>query len=68
MEVWGCDRVGIKLSPAGGLNDVGMPLQDTLDTYTYLIKQLDRLKVIYITLVRYAEALDVKIDGWHHCL
>ncbi|KAF8586770.1 FMN-linked oxidoreductase [Ramaria rubella] len=63
VEVWGYDRVGIKLSPTGGLNDVGMTLQDTLDTYTYLIQQLDRLRVIYITLVRYVEAQDPKIDG-----
>ena len=63
IEVWGWDRVGVKLSPTGGLNDVGMPLQDTIDTYTYLIQQLDRLKVIYITLVRYVEAQDPKIEG-----
>ena len=63
IEVWGCDRVGVKLSPTGGLNDVGMALQDTIDTYTFLIKRLDSLKVIYITLVRYVEAQDPKIEG-----
>ena len=63
IEVWGCDRVGVKLCPTGGLNDVGMALQETIDTYTHLIKQLDNLKVIYITLVRYVEAQDPKIEG-----
>ncbi|KIJ56452.1 hypothetical protein M422DRAFT_23711 [Sphaerobolus stellatus SS14] len=63
VEVWGYDSVGIKLSPSGGLNDVGMPLQETIDTFTYLIKELDRLKVLYITLVRYVEAQDPTIQG-----
>ncbi|KAF8518702.1 hypothetical protein BU17DRAFT_90782 [Hysterangium stoloniferum] len=63
IEVWGYDRVGIKLSPSGGLNDVGMPLRDTVDTFSYLIQQLDMLKVLYITLVRYLETHDPKIGG-----
>ena len=40
-----------------------MTLQDTLDTYQYLIKHLDQLKVIYITLVRYVESADPRIQG-----
>ncbi|GJJ12947.1 hypothetical protein Clacol_007194 [Clathrus columnatus] len=52
IEVWGYDRVGIKLTPCGGLNDVGMPLEETIQTYTYLVQQLDSLPVLYITLVR----------------
>ena len=41
-EVWGADRVGVKLSP-GGYNDVGMDKQATMETYSYLLQQLDRL-------------------------
>lgn len=52
IEVWGYDRVGVKLSPCGGLNDVGMSLEDTIQTYTYLVQQLDNLQVVYICLVK----------------
>ena len=50
--VWGKDRVGIKLSPCGGYNDVGMLKQDTLDTYTYLIQQLNKRDIAFIELNR----------------
>ncbi|KAJ7124592.1 hypothetical protein C8R43DRAFT_1135546 [Mycena crocata] len=32
IDVWGPDRVVIKLSPAVGYNNMGMPLQETIDT------------------------------------
>ncbi|KAF7353747.1 Artemisinic aldehyde Delta(11(13)) reductase [Mycena venus] len=35
IDVWGPD-VALKLSPAGGYGDVGMELQETLDTFGYL--------------------------------
>ncbi|KAK0205605.1 hypothetical protein DFS33DRAFT_1329594 [Desarmillaria ectypa] len=63
LEVWGAERVGIKFNPAGGYNDVGMPLQETLDTFRYLISELDSLGIAYVTLVRYAESYDPVIDG-----
>ncbi|KAG7445332.1 FMN-linked oxidoreductase [Guyanagaster necrorhizus] len=63
VETWGADRVGIKLNPAGGDNDVGMPLQETVDTFSYLISELDKLGIAYVALVRYAERLDPVIDG-----
>ncbi|KAK0435082.1 uncharacterized protein EV420DRAFT_1623659 [Desarmillaria tabescens] len=59
VDVWGADRVGIKLNPAGGYNDVGY----TLDTFGYLISEIDKLGIAYVTLVRYAENLDPVIDG-----
>ncbi|RDB18145.1 Artemisinic aldehyde Delta(11(13)) reductase [Hypsizygus marmoreus] len=62
IEVFG-ENVAIKLSPAGGYNDVGMPLQETLDTFNYFITEADKLKLAYITLVRYIEAYDVAFDG-----
>ncbi|KAK0462033.1 uncharacterized protein EV420DRAFT_1619413 [Desarmillaria tabescens] len=43
VDVWGANRVGIKLNPPGGYNDVGMPLQETLDTFGYLISEIDKL-------------------------
>ncbi|GJE84577.1 alkene reductase [Phanerochaete sordida] len=53
IDVWGPARVGIKISPCGGYNDVGMPLPDTLHTYTYYLTQLGTLKPAYIQLVRH---------------
>ncbi|KAJ7580042.1 hypothetical protein C8J56DRAFT_1058351 [Mycena floridula] len=48
IEVWGADRVAVKLTPAGGYNDMGMPLQETLDTLQYFISEADKLKLSYI--------------------
>jgi len=56
-------NVGIKLSPAGGYNDIGMPLQETLDTYSYFITEADKLNLAYFTLVRYTPAFDAEYDG-----
>ncbi|KIK54938.1 hypothetical protein GYMLUDRAFT_176401 [Collybiopsis luxurians FD-317 M1] len=62
-EVWGADRVGIKLSPASGWNDMGMPLQETIETYTYFIAEADKLGLAYIVLQRYLDFFDPVIDG-----
>lgn len=62
IEVFG-ENVGIKVSPAGGYNDVGMPLQETLDTFNYFLSEVDKLKPSYVTLVRYSPVLDVEYDG-----
>ena len=37
---------------------MGMALQETTDTFSYLIQELNRLNVLYITLVRYVESQD----------
>jgi 2,4-dienoyl-CoA reductase-like NADH-dependent reductase (Old Yellow Enzyme family) len=63
IEVWGADRVGIKLTPAGGYNDVGMPLEDTIATFSYFITEIDKLGVAYILLARFWEQGDPVIDG-----
>ncbi len=52
-NIYGNDRVGIKLSPGGGYNDVGMSESDTIETYSYLIKELNQRKIAYIQLTRY---------------
>ncbi|KAF8188254.1 hypothetical protein K438DRAFT_1972441 [Mycena galopus ATCC 62051] len=62
VEVWGPDAA-IKLSPAGGYNDMGMPLQETIDTFGYLFGELDKLGLAYVCLVRYSEILDPVFDG-----
>ncbi|KAE9400767.1 FMN-linked oxidoreductase [Gymnopus androsaceus JB14] len=63
IKVFGKDRVGIKLNPAGGYNDMGMPLEETIETYSYFISEADKLEIAYIDLVRYADMLDPVIDG-----
>lgn len=40
-----------------------MPLQETLDTFSYFISEADRLGLAYISLTRYMEALDPIFDG-----
>ncbi|KAF8069030.1 hypothetical protein FPV67DRAFT_1448858 [Lyophyllum atratum] len=62
VEVFG-DNVALKVSPAGGYNDMGMPLQEALDTYTYFVSEADKLGLAYIALVRYVPAYDVEYEG-----
>lgn len=40
-----------------------MPLQETLDTYSYFISEADKLGISYICLVRYHDTYDVQYDG-----
>ncbi|TFK73552.1 FMN-linked oxidoreductase [Pluteus cervinus] len=62
VEVFGPD-VALKVSPAGGYNDVGMPLEENVATYKYFLEEADKLGLSYITLVRYSPASDPKFDG-----
>ncbi|KAF9478935.1 FMN-linked oxidoreductase [Pholiota conissans] len=62
VEVYGHD-VAVKISPAGGYNDMGMPLQETLDTFSYYISEVDKLGLSFIELVRYSPKFDVEYDG-----
>lgn len=52
-SVYGNDRVGIKLSPGGGYNDIGMDGKDTAETYGHLIKELNKRRIAYIQITRY---------------
>lgn len=63
IEVWGPARVGIKLSPCAGYNDVGMPLPDTIMTFTYYITQLASMKPAYVQLLRYVPFLDAPVES-----
>ncbi|KAJ7136707.1 flavoprotein NADH-dependent oxidoreductase [Mycena epipterygia] len=64
IEIWGPD-VSLKLSPAGGYNDMGMPLPETIDTFGYLLREVDKLGLSYVALMRYnsIEWMDPTIDG-----
>ncbi|KAK7453435.1 hypothetical protein VKT23_011706 [Stygiomarasmius scandens] len=63
IDVWGKERVGIKLTPGGGYNDMGMPLEETKETFGYLVQELDKIGASYICLARYWDVGDPMIDG-----
>ncbi|HKQ61081.1 MAG TPA: alkene reductase [Candidatus Polarisedimenticolaceae bacterium] len=60
IDVWGADRVGVRLSPSGTFND--MRDSDPLETFGYAVRELDRLGVVYVHLVEATEA-DVRHGG-----
>lgn len=50
IKAIGADKVGIRLSPYGVFNDLG--IYDALDeTYAYLASELDKLGLVYVHLV-----------------
>ncbi|KAF8198249.1 flavoprotein NADH-dependent oxidoreductase [Mycena galopus ATCC 62051] len=62
VGVWGPD-VAFKISPASGYNDLGMPLQDTIDTYGHLLREVNSMGLSYVALTRYSPFLDLEFDG-----
>jgi 2,4-dienoyl-CoA reductase-like NADH-dependent reductase (Old Yellow Enzyme family) len=73
--VYGNDRVGIKLSPGGGYNDMGMNQKDTSETYGYLVKELSTRRIAYIQITRYwalgdpvKRGSDVDIFQWKNLI
>ncbi|MDB5607274.1 MAG: alkene reductase [Bradyrhizobium sp.] len=49
IEVWGADRVGVRLSPYGVANDSGEA--DPMPLYTHVIKSLDPLGLAYLHFI-----------------
>ncbi|KAJ7049404.1 hypothetical protein C8F01DRAFT_1002431 [Mycena amicta] len=64
QEVYESD-VAIKLSPTGGYNDMGMPLEETVATFGHLLQEIEKLPVplSYVVLMRYNPYMDVELDG-----
>jgi N-ethylmaleimide reductase len=54
LEVWGADRVGVRLSPSGTFND--MRDSNPVDTFAHAVRELDRLGIVYLHLVEETEA------------
>jgi len=54
IDVWGADRVGVRLSPSGTFND--MTDSNPIDTFGYAVRELDRLGIVYLHLVEGTEA------------
>ncbi|KAJ7692982.1 hypothetical protein B0H14DRAFT_3100767 [Mycena olivaceomarginata] len=62
VEVFDCN-FSLKISPGkGGYNDIGMPLDDTVQTFSYFLSEADKLKSLYIMLSRYIPHLDPMIN------
>jgi N-ethylmaleimide reductase len=49
IDVWGPDRVGVRLSPFGVANDSGEP--DPLPLYSHAIQELGKLGPVYLHLI-----------------
>ena len=47
----GADKVGIRLSPYGSMNDMESDFFDQIELYTYLAEELKKLNIAYIHLV-----------------
>ncbi|KAJ7671018.1 flavoprotein NADH-dependent oxidoreductase [Mycena rosella] len=62
IEVWGPD-VALRITPAGGFNDMGMPLAETTATFGYLLREVSKLGLSFVALVRYSPVFDPEYDG-----
>jgi N-ethylmaleimide reductase len=49
VDVWGADRVGVRLSPYGVANGSGEP--DPMPLYTYAVEQLNPLGLAYLHFI-----------------
>jgi len=49
VEIWGAERVGVRLSPYGVANGSGEV--DPMPLYTYVIKTLDKLGLAYLHFI-----------------
>lgn len=48
-EIWGSERVGVRLSPFGTYNDVGD--SDPVALYSYVLPQLEILDIAYVSMI-----------------
>ena len=60
IDVWGSDRVGVRLSPSGTYND--MKDSDPLATFGYAVRELDRLGIAFLHIVE-GGAADLRHGG-----
>lgn len=49
IDIWGADRVGVRLSPTGEFNDIND--RDPSGTFTYIISKLNALGLAYLHIV-----------------
>ncbi|NUT77618.1 alkene reductase [Pseudomonas sp. C1C7] len=60
VDVWGAERVGVRLMPFGTYNDVGD--SDPIGLYSYALTQLDRLDIAYVSLIEARKGNSMEID------
>ncbi|CAK5273565.1 unnamed protein product [Mycena citricolor] len=64
-KIWG-PNVGFKINPAGGYNDVGFPLEETITSFGYLLSEVDKLGLAYVCILRYLDLFDPAKRGTPH--
>lgn len=62
VDVWGGDRVGIRLSPVSPANDLG-PDSDPETTYSYVVEELNKLGLVYLHVVEGATGGPREVQG-----
>jgi len=60
IQIWGADRVGIRLSPSGVFND--MHDEDPMETFSHLLKELSKLQLLYAHITR-VTAQDIRHEA-----
>ncbi|RVU01186.1 alkene reductase [Novosphingobium umbonatum] len=60
IDVFGADRVGVRLSPFGTYNDVGD--SDPIKLYTYVLSELNKLDIAYLSLIEARSAASMEIQ------
>ncbi|CAK5266264.1 unnamed protein product [Mycena citricolor] len=63
--IWG-PNVAFKFNPGAGYNDMGFPLDETIETYGYLLTEIDKLGLAYVCLLQYLDSLDPTKRGTPH--
>ncbi|GAB4164169.1 MAG: alkene reductase [Winogradskyella sp.] len=64
----GKDKVGIRISPYGAMNDVAFEYEDLVDLYSYLSSELRQIGICYIHIVDHTGSMgapDFKTDIKH---
>ncbi|MFT3801533.1 MAG: alkene reductase [Burkholderiaceae bacterium] len=60
IEVWGADRVGVRMSPFGTYNDMGDP--DPIGLYSHVLSRLGELDIAYAHLIEARDGAGMEID------
>lgn len=60
IEIWGADRVGVRLSPFGTYNDVGD--SDPVGLYGHVLTRLNELGIAYVSLIEARTSAGMEID------
>lgn len=56
-DIWGSDRVGVRLSPFSTFNDVGD--SDPIGLYGHVLSSLDKLDIAYLSLIEAHKGMEI---------